>query len=95
MDERTLSTYFESNNRKISRMKKYIVTVICLLIFYTIQAQVTRKYSNDFMSIGVGARGLAMSNAQVAGVSDITAGYYNPAGLVYVNNNIWLFGQVD
>ncbi|MEI6310897.1 MAG: hypothetical protein WCP57_01430 [Bacteroidota bacterium] len=71
-------------------MKKYIVTVICLLIFYTIQAQVTRKYSNDFMSIGVGARGLAMSNAQVAGVSDITAGYYNPAGLVYVNNNIQL-----
>lgn len=67
-----------------------IVNIILVLIAIQLHSQVSRKYSNDFMSIGVGARGLAMSNAQVAGVSDITSGYYNPAGLTYVNNNIQL-----
>lgn len=40
-----------------------------------------RKYSNDFLQIGVGARAAGMGNAQVANVSDVTAGYWNPAGL--------------
>ncbi|MBA3647619.1 MAG: PorV/PorQ family protein [Chitinophagales bacterium] len=39
------------------------------------------KYSNEFLSIGVGARALGMSGAQVATVSDVTAGFWNPAGL--------------
>jgi hypothetical protein len=46
-----------------------------------------RKYSNEFLNIGAGARGLAMASAQVASVSDGTAGYWNPAGLVYVKDN--------
>ena len=41
-----------------------------------------RKYSNEFLNIGAGARGLAMGGAQVASVNDGTAGYWNPAGLV-------------
>lgn len=40
-----------------------------------------RKYSNEFLNIGAGARGLAMGGAQVASVGDATAGYWNPAGL--------------
>ncbi len=46
-----------------------------------------RKYSNEFLNIGAGARGLAMGNAQVASVNDATAGYWNPAGLAQVKNN--------
>jgi len=46
-----------------------------------------RKYSNEFLNIGAGARGLAMGSAQVASVSDGTAGYWNPAGLVGVKDN--------
>jgi hypothetical protein len=43
-----------------------------------------RKYSNEFLNIGAGARGLGMGGAQVASVNDGTAGYWNPAGLVQV-----------
>ena len=41
----------------------------------------TPKYSNEFLNIGVGARALGMSMAQVATVNDVTAGYWNPAGI--------------
>jgi uncharacterized protein len=46
-----------------------------------------RKYSNEFLNIGAGARGLAMGSAQVASVSDGTAGYWNPAGLTGVKDH--------
>lgn len=45
-----------------------------------------RKYSNEFLAIGAGARGLAMGSAQVASVSDAYAGYWNPAGLTAVKD---------
>ena len=45
-----------------------------------------RKYSNEFLNIGAGARGLAMGSAQVASVQDGTAGYWNPAGLIGVKD---------
>lgn len=46
-----------------------------------------RKYSNEFLNIGAGARGLAMGSAQVASVKDGTAGYWNPAGLSGVKDH--------
>ncbi|RYG48864.1 MAG: PorV/PorQ family protein, partial [Chitinophagaceae bacterium] len=46
-----------------------------------------RKYSNEFLNIGAGARGLAMAGAQIASVEDGTSGYWNPAGLVNVKDN--------
>lgn len=49
------------------------------------------KYSNEFLSIGVGARGLAMGGAQSALVSDASAGFWNPAGLIKVKSNLQLF----
>jgi hypothetical protein len=50
-----------------------------------------RKYSNEFLNIGAGARGLGMGGAQVASVKDGTASYWNPAGLVEVKE----FPQVN
>ena len=46
-----------------------------------------KKYSNEFMNIGAGARGLAMGGAQVATTQDATAGYWNPAGLTGVKDH--------
>ena len=48
------------------------------------------KYSNEFLSIGVGARPLGMSNACVTSVNDVTAGYWNPAGLLGISNDMQL-----
>jgi hypothetical protein len=43
-----------------------------------------RIYSNEFLNIGAGSRGMAMGGAQIASVNDATAGYWNPAGLTHV-----------
>jgi hypothetical protein len=39
------------------------------------------KYAGDFISLGVGGRALGMGGAFVALANDVTAGYWNPAGL--------------
>lgn len=39
------------------------------------------KYSNEFLSLGLGARGLGMSNTMCALTDDVTSAYWNPAGL--------------
>ncbi|WP_339888139.1 PorV/PorQ family protein [uncultured Flavobacterium sp.] len=45
-------------------------------------SQTVRKYSNEFLSIGVDAAALGMSNAVVASTGDVNSGYWNPAGLL-------------
>lgn len=61
--------------------------MLCLLLFFESYAQ-TRKFSNEFLNIGVGARPLAMSGAGVASVGDVTAGYWNPAGLTDIKADL-------
>jgi hypothetical protein len=39
------------------------------------------KYGAEFLASGVGARALGMGGAYVAHAADVTAGYWNPAGL--------------
>ena len=46
------------------------------------QSSKAPKYSNEFLSLGVGARALGMGKVQVSLATDATAGYWNPAGLV-------------
>ena len=69
-------------------MKKPFIlgTLLTVLLAQCANAQF-RKYSNEFLNIGAGARGLAMGNAQVASVNDGTSGYWNPAGLVNIKEH--------
>lgn len=53
-------------------------------------SQKATKYSNEFLNIGVGARALGMSNSVVASTQDVFSGYWNPAGLLGVKDNIQL-----
>ncbi|HEY5462722.1 MAG TPA: PorV/PorQ family protein [Hanamia sp.] len=61
--------------------------LIILLLMPSIGFSQFLKYSNEFLNIGAGARGLGMGSSQAASVSDGTAGYWNPAALVGVQNN--------
>ncbi len=45
------------------------------------------KYAGDFLSIGVGGRALGMGGAFTSIANDVTAGYWNPAGLAEVSNS--------
>lgn len=73
---------------EIANMKpKTVLLALASLLSFCSFAQF-RKYSNEFLNIGAGARGLGMGGAQVATVQDGTAGYWNPAGLTGVKNNV-------
>lgn len=65
-----------------------VLFLLTILVFSRLLAFSQVKYSNEFLSIGVGARALGMSNAQVANADDATAGFWNPAGLTGVKSNI-------
>ena len=51
-----------------------------------LSAQAFRNYSNEFLSIGVDAAGLGMSKSVVASTNDVNAIYWNPAGLVGIED---------
>ena len=57
------------------------IIIPVLLFIVNLSFGQTAKYSNEFLSIGVGARSLGMANATVANINDVTSGYWNPAGL--------------
>ena len=74
--------------KKMRQMAKIftLLTPLVIVCCYSASAQFA-TYSNEFLNIGAGARGMSMGNAQIASVDDGTAGYWNPAGLVNVKDN--------
>ena len=69
-------------------MIKGITFALVFTSFYMqVQAQAP-KYSNEFLSIGLGARAQAMGGAYVGIADDVTAAYWNPAGLSLIDGNI-------
>lgn len=66
---------------------KKIGIFILLFVIQIANSQVVRSYSNEFMNIGVDASSIALSGAVTAQVNDVTAGYWNPAGLFQVKDS--------
>ncbi len=68
-------------------MNKYLIALpmfaALLLAAGTAQAQTeVAKYAGEFMATGFGSRALGMGGAHSAMASDVTAAYWNPAGLM-------------
>jgi hypothetical protein len=69
------------------RKIKLLLSVAFLCAFTIVNAQAP-KYSDEFLQIGVSARALSMGNSVVSSVDDVTAGYWNPAGLLNIKSNM-------
>lgn len=66
-------------------MKKSLY--ILFFISQLIVSQSVRKYSNEFLNIGVDAAAFGMGKAVVATSNDVNAIYWNPAGLTTVEES--------
>ena len=64
-----------------------VIFIVLLLFTVNLYSQSSRKYSNEFLAIGVGARALGMSGSYVTSVNDVTSGYWNPAGLTQITKD--------
>lgn len=73
-------------NKKTTFRKLLLLSFISMGFTYTATSQ-SRIYVNEYMNIGVGARGLGMSGAQTASASDVYASFWNPAGLLNIKED--------
>lgn len=64
----------------------FILFFSFIAIFKSTAQLSVEKYGNEFLNIGVGARGIAMGNTQVASTNDVTSAYWNPAGLLRIKD---------
>ncbi|MEI7597096.1 MAG: PorV/PorQ family protein [Bacteroidota bacterium] len=69
-------------------MFKQLLIILAIILYSSISFGQAPKYSNEFLSIGVGARALGLSNSCIASVDDVTAGYWNPASLCNIKSDI-------
>ena len=68
----------------MNKLKSIIFIFVLFFSLNNINAQ-GRKFVNEFLNIGVGAKSLAMFGAVSAQTNDITSGYWNPAGLLKID----------
>jgi len=78
-------------------MRKAIIAIFVLLLAITASAEMSKVGTSgaQFLKIGVGPRYQGMAEASVATVNDVYAMYWNPAGLVEVENSAASFTNVN
>lgn len=74
------------SNQLMRIFQKYFFSIIFISYTSFSQSIYAPKYSNDFLNIGVSAKNVALGNTGVSTVSDVTAGYWNPAGLTNITH---------
>lgn len=65
-------------------IKKSLLIILISALSVTAQTKIG-KYAGEFLALGVGGRALGMGGAHIAVVNDVTAGYWNPAGLARID----------
>ena len=63
-------------------MRRLLIFLIPILLWQQASGSGFKKYAAEFLNSGVGSRALAMGGAYTAVANDVTAGYWNPSGLV-------------
>ncbi|MFQ5772640.1 MAG: PorV/PorQ family protein, partial [bacterium] len=71
-------------------MNKHIFSIICIFLLVAVTVAFagndnTGTSAANFLKIGVGSRAAAMGDAYVALANDVTALYWNPAGIASIN----------
>ena len=66
--------------------------IALFLIAFTFANAQTAKYSNEFLNIGVDAAAFGTANAVTASSKDVNSVYWNPAGLVHLED--WQFSAM-
>ncbi len=66
----------------------FLSVLACLDVFAT-------KFAGEFLSLGVGARGLGMGGAFVSVVDDATAAWWNPAGAARLTSREGVFMHAE
>lgn len=83
-----LSVYV-TNHLLMNRIHFFVAaSAIFMLTNAMAQGDLAPKYSNEFLSIGIGGKAMGLGNAVVASVNDVTSSYWNPAGLTRMESNI-------
>jgi len=63
-------------------IRSLYIFFITTIFISSLTAGSFKKYAGEFLNIGAGGRAMGMGGAYVAVTNDVTAGYWNPAGLV-------------
>ena len=71
---------------ELKSLKLKRIVVIFLLFSGLSFGQALRSFSNEFLNLGVDAAAFGMGKAVIASSSDVNSIYWNPAGLVHVED---------
>lgn len=75
---------------------KYLLILFSLVMLSTTYSQDVYRVGTttaNFLEIGYGTRGIAMGDAVVSNIDDVSSIYWNPAGLSFMKNNQALFSS--
>lgn len=69
-------------------MKKFIILILLLGLFQSVEAQFNKvgRTSMQFLKIGIGGRESSLGEACIANPKDINSVFWNPAGITMVDN---------